>query len=253
MPTEPCEGFKLNPLTFGKAARGFGKPKPLHYSESAMKKTCAYIDGGNLYYGILRHGHDKWLDLDAFLKRLLRTDHEIVCIKYFASRVIDKSPDHHKSERQDKYFDALRNRPNIEIVEGRYREQKELLAPVSAPCIECPDRRDDGRIKVVRITEKLTDVNIASAMLVDAFERKADAFVLVTGDSDLAPVVKAVRYRLGLPVLVFNPQRSICNELRRYATFYRNIDASAVAGCRLPDTFQTIDRSRLIHCPAAWR
>lgn len=219
-----------------------------------MKKTYAYIDGGNLYYGIVRNGNDKWLDLDAFLKKLLRPEHDIASIKYFASRVIDKSPDHHKSERQDKYFDALRNRPNIEIIEGRYREQKELLSPVAMPCIKCPDRREDGRVKVARITEKLTDVNIASSMLVDAFERKADAFVLVTGDSDLAPVVKVVRYKLGLPVLVFNPQRSICNELRRYATFYRNIDATVTAGCRLPDSFPAQDKAtRIIHCPAAWR
>lgn len=219
-----------------------------------MKKTYAYIDGGNLYYGIVRDGNDKWLDLDAFLKKLLRPEHDITSIKYFASRVIDKSPDHHKSERQDKYFDALRNRPHIEIIEGRYREQKELLSPVSTPCIECPDRREDGRVKVARITEKLTDVNIASSMLVDAFERKAESFVLVTGDSDLAPVVKVIRYKLGLPVLVFNPQRSICNELRRYATFYRNIDATATAGCRLPDSFPAQDNAtRIIHCPAAWR
>ena len=120
--------------------------------------------------------------------------------------------------------------------------------------IECQDRRDDGRVKVLRITEKLTDVNIASSMLVDAFERKADAFVLVTGDSDLAPVVKVVRYKLGLPVLVFNPQRSICNELRRYATFYRNIDATATDGCRLPDSFPAQDgTTRIIHCPNDWR
>ena len=219
-----------------------------------MKKTYAYIDGGNLYYGIVRDGCDKWLDLDAFLKKLLRSDHDITSIKYFASRVIDKSPDHHKSERQDKYFDALRNRPHIEIIEGRYREQKELLTPVSMPCNECPDRREDGRIRVARITEKLTDVNIASSMLVDAFERKADAFVLVTGDSDLAPVVKIIRYKLGLQVLVFNPQRSICNELRRYATFYRNIDATATSGCRLPESFPAMDKTtRIIHCPEAWR
>lgn len=130
----------------------------------------------------------------------------------------------------------------------------ELLAPVSMPCIKCPDRRDDGRVKVARITEKLTDVNIAASMLVDAFEYRADSFVLVSGDSDLAPVVKAIRYRLGFPVIVFNPQRSICNELRRYATFYRNIDSTATAGCRLPDSFPAQDgTSRIIHCPDAWK
>ena len=79
--------------------------------------------------------------------------------------------DHHKSARQDKYFDALRNRPAIEIVEGRYREQKEKSQPVSEACLACDNRLPDGRVRVFRITEKLTDVNIAVRVLVDAYER----------------------------------------------------------------------------------
>ena len=80
------------------------------------KRTIVYIDGSNLYYGLLRDSTDKWLDLMLFVKSLLRDDHEIAMIKYFVSRVIDKSSDHHRSARQDKYFDALRNRPCIEVV-----------------------------------------------------------------------------------------------------------------------------------------
>ena len=57
------------------------------------KRTIVYIDGSNLYYGLLRDSTDKWLDLMLFVKSLLRDDHEIAMIKYFASRVIDKSSD----------------------------------------------------------------------------------------------------------------------------------------------------------------
>ena len=45
------------------------------------KRTIVYIDGGNLYYGLLRGSTDKWLDLMLFVKSLLRDDHEIVLIK----------------------------------------------------------------------------------------------------------------------------------------------------------------------------
>jgi len=216
-----------------------------------MKKTFVYVDGGNLYFGLARPTGVKWLDLMALARRLLNEEHEVNRVIYFASRVIDKTADHHKSARQDKYFDALRNRPNIEIVEGRYHEQKEKSAPASESCLACDKRLPDGRVRVFRITEKLTDVNIAVRILSDAYEHKADSYVVISGDSDLSPVVKTVRYGIGSQVLVFNPQTGICNDLRQYATFYRNIDPSIVADCRLPDSFLSTD-GRTIHCPAGW-
>ena len=219
-----------------------------------MKKTIVYVDGGNLYFGLIRRMGVKWLDLMALSRKLLNGEHEIVGIVYFASRVIDKSSDHHKSSRQDKYFDALRNRKFVEIVEGRYREQKEKSLPASDGCVTCDKLLPDGRIRVFRITEKLTDVNIAVRMLSDAYEHKADSFVLISGDSDLSPVVRTIRYQIGMPVIVFNPQMSVCNDLRQYATFYRNIDPSLGSECWLPDSFEAMDGSgRVIHCPEAWR
>ena len=217
-----------------------------------MKKTIVYVDGSNLYYGLLRGTSDKWLDLVSFAKSLLRDDHEIASVKYFASRVIDKSPDHHKSERQDKYFDALRNRPPVEIIEGYYREQGEWLAPDREPCRSCESKPRPDRVRVKRTTEKLTDVNLAVELLKDAYERSADAFVLVSGDSDLAPAVRVVRYRLKLPVLVFNPQRSVCNELRKYSTYYRNLMPGCTRAHHLPLSFTTAE-GRVIHCPDAWK
>ena len=216
-----------------------------------MKNTIIYIDASNLYYGQLRGTDNKWLDLETFSSKLLKPDHVIVAIKYFTSRVIDKTPNQHHAQRQEQYLKALANRPLVEIIEGRYREQAELLTPVREPCTSCGKRRSDGRIKVLRITEKMTDVNIADAMLRDAYERRADSLVLISGDTDLAPIVKTVRYHIGVPVLVFNPQMSICTELRRYATFYRNIPQGFAAGCRLPDSFVTAD-GRTIQCPVAW-
>ena len=36
-----------------------------------MKKTIVYIDGFNLYYGLLRFSQNKWLDVVMFAKSLL--------------------------------------------------------------------------------------------------------------------------------------------------------------------------------------
>ena len=250
MSTAPNDGA-FNPPTFGEAARGRKRFRPLHFQGLRMKTTVVYIDGSNLYYGQLRGSDNKWLDLEKFAKKLLSPDHVITTVKYFTSRIIDKSSNQCHAQRQGQYLNALANRPRVEIIEGRYREQAELLAPVREPCMSCDRKRDDGRIKVRRIMEKMTDVNIADAILRDAYERRAESLVLVSGDTDLAPIVKTVRYHIKIPILVFNPQRSICNELRRYATFYKNIPAGFCDGCRLPDSFGTSD-GRTIHCPAAW-
>lgn len=54
-----------------------------------MKKTCVYVDGFNLYYGILAHYRKaypkdnnsigvKWLDINTLVKGLLNESHEIV-------------------------------------------------------------------------------------------------------------------------------------------------------------------------------
>ena len=52
-------------------------------------KVNLYIDGFNLYYGLLRFSQNKWLDVVAFAKSLLPrpNEHEIMAVKYFTARV----------------------------------------------------------------------------------------------------------------------------------------------------------------------
>ena len=52
-----------------------------------MKRVIAYIDGYNLYYGLLKGTPHKWLDLVSFVKSFLRPDQELVGIKYFTAPI----------------------------------------------------------------------------------------------------------------------------------------------------------------------
>ena len=216
----------------------------------ANKRTIVYVDGSNLYYGLLRQTAHKWLDLSAFAKKLLIPEYQVKTIKYFASRVIDTTCDHHRSDRQDKYIDAL-SCQGVLVIEGYYRRRVERLEATENPCKTCPLVKRKGFIRGTRVSEKLTDVNLATEMLKDAYENRADAFVLISGDADLAPALRIIRYSTVKSVIVFNPQAHICNELRRYATFYRNIPPGFAEGCRLPDSLMTAD-GRTISCPTAW-
>ena len=73
-----------------------------------MKKTIVYIDGFNLYYGLLRSSKNKWLDVVAFANSLLpRPDeHEILAVKYFTARVNYDPAEPTAQMRQSVYLSA---------------------------------------------------------------------------------------------------------------------------------------------------
>ncbi len=52
-----------------------------------MKKAIVYIDGFNLYYGLLKGTPWRWLDLGAFADRLVGKHHEVIAVRYFTARI----------------------------------------------------------------------------------------------------------------------------------------------------------------------
>ena len=49
------------------------------------ERVIAYVDGFNLYFGLIEAGLDycKWLDLNKLANRLLKPNQELVELKYF--------------------------------------------------------------------------------------------------------------------------------------------------------------------------
>ncbi|MGI8598635.1 MAG: NYN domain-containing protein [Chitinophagaceae bacterium] len=140
------------------------------------ERVIAYIDGFNLYFGMREAGFDKcrWLNVKVLVQSLLQANQELVGIKYFTSR-ISNNPD--KQKRQSTYIDALES-IDIKIFYGNYQGSSE-------ECKRC------GHIWRTA-KEKMTDVNIATAIIVDAYKDEYDMAMLITGDSDLTPPIKAV-------------------------------------------------------------
>ena len=70
------------------------------------ERVIVYIDGFNLYFGLLEAGfvNCKWLNLNKLAHNLLQPNQEIIEIKYFTSRV-SNNPD--KQKRQSTYIEAL--------------------------------------------------------------------------------------------------------------------------------------------------
>lgn len=140
------------------------------------ERVIAYIDGFNLYFGMREAGFDncRWLNVKKLVKSLLQENQELIGVKYFTSRV-GNNPD--KQKRQSTYIDALES-TGLEIFYGNYQDGSE----------EC--RRCGHVWRTAK--EKMTDVNIATAIIVDAYKDTYDMAMLISGDSDLTPPIKAV-------------------------------------------------------------
>jgi len=140
------------------------------------ERVIVYVDGFNLYFGMLEanFGHCKWLNIRLLTENILRPNQELVSINYFTSRV-SNNPE--KQKRQTTYIEALESL-DINIFYGLYRRNK-------IECHRC------GNIWPT-YTEKMTDVNIATQIIIDAYKDKYDTAMLISGDSDLVPPIKAI-------------------------------------------------------------
>ena len=216
-----------------------------------MKRTIVYIDGYNLYYGLLKGTHCKWLDLMAFVKALLRPDHEIVAVKYFTARSRPYPYDRESVDRQDTYLYTLKRMGQVEVIEGFYNKNATRAPVLESDCKVCSVPRN-GLVKIMKLEEKGSDVNIATSMLIDAFQDKADAFVLISGDADFIRPVNVLRKDLGKLVLVYDPHERR-SQLEKYASYYKPIPRDLPARCLLPYEIEVGTHGRIIRCPEAWR
>ena len=216
-----------------------------------MKKTRVYIDGYNLYYGLLKGlPASKWLDLRKFVTSLFKEEHELISVKFFTARVRTYPHDIAAEERQKIYLQALAAFGGVDIVEGFYSKQKALLPHVNEKCRTCGEAHA-GMARVVKLEEKRSDVNLAVSALVDALRQDADSFALVTGDSDQTGTVYALRREFGKSVLVFNPHVAVSEHLKRAATYYAHIPRDLPARCQLPDIVP-LSNGRTVHRPPVW-
>lgn len=157
------------------------------------ERVVVYIDGFNLYFGMVEAGFEncKWLDLNKLIDKLLKPNQKLIEIKYFTSRVTN-NPD--KQKRQSTYIDALETK-GVNIIYGKYQDNKE-------ECTRCGNIWRTAK-------EKMTDVNIATSMIIDAYEDKFDVAFLVSGDSDLVPPINAIHNHFNKKrvVIAFPPKR----------------------------------------------
>jgi hypothetical protein len=206
-----------------------------------MAIVNVYIDGFNLYYGAVRGSPYKWLDLAALCHRMLPND-TVQSIEYFTAIVSARRHDPDLPVRQQVYLRALRTIPNISICYGHFLTHSvRMVLTGSDPA---------KKVWVDKTEEKGSDVNVATHLLREAFQKKFEVAVLITNDSDLLEPVRIVRRDLHLPVGILNPQQHHSAVLKAEATFMKRIRQTDVAACQFPTIMN--DAKGQFHKPPTW-
>lgn len=200
-------------------------------------RVAAYIDGFNMYFGMMAKGYRKlrWLDYRALIERKLRKGAELVEVNFFTAEV-QMPPD--KRERQQTYLRALEARGGVTVHRGQYRL-------VNCYCESCADYHR-------KPLEKESDVALSLAMAFDAADDRYDTAFLVCGDSDQIPTVKLVRQRFAKRVVLWSPPRRSAPALADVTDADLHFTKQDFKASQLPNPVMT-KKDKAIWCPDRWK
>lgn len=213
-------------------------------------RVIAFIDGFNLYHGLREVGWRwaYWLDMTALARNLLKAGQTLARTKYFTARIAGPRPADSpakaqrlsdKRRRQTEYLDALATLADFQMFEGHYLAK-------DRSCHQC------GACWTTH-EEKMTDVSIATELLVDAFQDAFDTALVISADSDLTPPVLAVRriFPAKRIIVVFPPKRTSV-QLARAANASFPVGRGKLQQSLLPEMI-TLPNGHAISRPRYWR
>ena len=210
-----------------------------------MQKANFYFDGHNFYNGLVDSGyqHYYWLDIVAFSEKVLGTldgDHELIRAYYFSA-----PPNFHKAKkgRQKRFFDANENNNQFKLKLGYHRDR-------SKNCNNCGQ-------KIPMSEEKQTDVNIALYMLGKAVKKECNLSILVSGDTDMIPVIEAIKdVDPNHQIMAFFPPARKTNQMINYLDGWRDLSDTAYDSIffdsLLPEKI-ALSNGNSIEIPEKWR
>jgi NYN domain len=220
-------------------------------------RTIVYVDGFNLYYRLLeKRPALKWLDLEALVRLVLGAEHNIIKIRYYTARVSGRL-DADAPRRQQIYLDALSSLPLVQVHFGTFLE-KQKWAGLVRPPLDPSDR--DARLPflkwpdvayVWKTEEKGSDVNLASHLLLDAFQGTFEVAAVLSNDTDLIEPLRIATEVLGKPVGLLSPVKKPSSHLVNVASFLRHVKASHAAKCQFPDPVR-LSSGKEVHKSDRW-
>lgn len=137
------------------------------------ERVMVFVDGSNLYHGLLKTIGKANIDLTKLAKKLCGKNRKLIRIYYY-NAPLDRMKDPEKYRLQQKWFERLRKTPNISLILVKLIKRK----------------RNSGEIEYFI---KGDDIHIAVDMIKFAYNNAYDTAILVSGDGDFYPAVEAVK------------------------------------------------------------
>ena len=198
----------------------------------------AYIDGFSLYFGLREKGWRcyYWLNVKSLCEKFAKLpQRRLEGVKYFTSR-IKGNPD--KVTRQDAFIQALKTVSNLDVLYGKYGTR-------GYKCQRCSH---EGLLP----TEKMTDVYIASEMLLDASQNRYDIAYLISGDKDLVPVIKTIKEAFpSRRIVLIPPPMRYCSDLAEVAHTTLTMWEHYIKNSQFPETITRLNATQLKR-PPSW-
>ena len=204
-------------------------------------KTTVYVDGYNLYYGLLRKSPFKWLDLfKLFQPPMLEKSSEVSEIRFYTAPILSKLADDPQSQhRQRTYLQALRKMPpnKVRIVEGRMIASTPFLRLVNS----IQTAPELTHVQVHLLNEKNTDVNLAADLITGAWTGEYEQAVICTNDTDVSGALSVIRQHHSKIVLGLiapipgNDHRKIANDLINLTNWSKTLSPVHLANAQLPE------------------
>ena len=212
-----------------------------------MTRTAFLIDGFNLYHSLRDASRDlegagtRWLDLLGLCTSFLNEiggNAQVSEIGYFSALAHHLEPiEPGLVARHLAYIDCLLA-TGVRVELGHFKP-KRVLCPVCG-------------LRIVRYEEKETDVAIGTRLLELAVSGECDAIVIVSGDSDLAPALRAARRcRARLRLLACFPYHRRSKELAALADRCFKLRKERYVAHQLADPVDLTDGRRIAR-PANW-
>jgi uncharacterized LabA/DUF88 family protein len=231
-----------------------------------LRKTGVYVDGYNLYYGRLRGSAYKWLDLVKLIEGILsrRDQNEsLECVHLFTAPALANFASHGEAsvQAQSSYHRALKAAHGDRVVVTYGRHSYDPNGSLVPEFVKGQPYDRTKRVRVWRLEEKKTDVNLAVSMYRHAGKGLYDRIILVSNDSDAEPVLEAIRedfphITIGVvipirPVKTGEPERRVSGSLTKHAHWViRHLSDAELGDAQLREVVPT--KKKAIKKPAHW-
>ena len=187
--------------------------------QAARERVIVYVDGFNLYYGLKSKGWRRyyWIDMRRLAEKPSVGSGSVLHRPHLPT------PWQYEPIETTCNIEALETRADLHIHYGHYLAKER----------HCPECRAEWTTH----EEKMTDVNIAVELLGDAQDDAFDTAIIISGDSDLTPPVRATldRYPEKRVIIAFPPARHSISVGRCCATAAFTMGRKKLKDSPLPD------------------